>query len=164
MDRAERIRGRRSSIDAANVTEGDKPAKAVLYIGCRTEGKDDIHSDELAEWAAQGAVDVRWAFSRPSDGSAGKHVQDLMLEDRDELVDLFEQGANIYVCGSTDVGNAVREASKTMYLDRRREKIREAKESGEQLGPDAELDEDTAAERFFDQLRTKARYATDVFT
>jgi cytochrome P450/NADPH-cytochrome P450 reductase len=164
MDRAERIRGRRSSIDAANVPESDKPAKAVLYIGCRTEGKDDIHSDELAEWAAQGAVDVRWAFSRPADGTKRKHVQDLMLEDREELVDLFEKGANIYVCGSTGVGNAVRDVSKTMYLERRREKIREAKETGQELGPDADLDEDTAAERFFDQLRTKARYATDVFT
>lgn len=164
MDRAERIRGRRSSIDAACIPESDRPAKAVLYIGCRTEGKDDIHSDELAEWAAQGAVDLRWAFSRPADGSEGKHVQDLMLEDREELVDLFERGANIYVCGSTGVGNAVRDASKTMYLERRREKIREAKETGKELGPDAELDEDTAAERFFDQLRTKARYATDVFT
>ncbi|KAJ5469625.1 Bifunctional cytochrome NADPH reductase [Penicillium diatomitis] len=164
MDRAERIRGRRSSIDATNASESVKPAKAILYIGCRTQGKDDIHAEELAEWAAQGAVDVRWAYSRPSDGSTGKHVQDLMLADREELVDLFERGAKIYVCGSTGVGNAVRDACKTMYLERRREVIRDAKENGKELGPEAELDEDAAADRFFDQLRTKSRYATDVFT
>ncbi|KAJ5153069.1 Bifunctional cytochrome NADPH reductase [Penicillium canariense] len=164
MDRAERIRGRRSSLDAADVPESDKPAKAVLYVGCRTKGQDDIHSTELAEWAAQGAVDIRWAYSRPSDGSTGKHVQDLMLEDRVELVDLFEKGAKIYVCGSTGVGGGVRDTCKAIYLERRREKIREAKETGEQLGPEAELDDDTAAERFLDRLRTKERYSTDVFT
>ncbi|KAJ5692456.1 Bifunctional cytochrome NADPH reductase [Penicillium macrosclerotiorum] len=164
MDRAERIRGRRSSMNADDASESDQPARAILYVGCRTKHQDDIHADELAEWAAQGAVDVRWAYSRPSDGTEGKHVQDLMLEDREELVALFEKGANIYVCGSTGVGGGVRDACKTMYLERRRERINQAKETGEELSSEAELDEDSAADRFFDRLRTKERYATDVFT
>lgn len=160
MDRAERIRGRHSS--TADVPEADQPAKAILYVGCRTKGRDDIHAAELAEWAAQGAVDVRWAYSRPTDGK-GQHVQDLMLEDREELVGLFGQGANIYVCGSTGVGNAVRDTCKSIFLDCRRSRIQEVKEKGETLKPEDGLDEESAAEQFIEQLRTKERYATDVF-
>ncbi|CAI7589423.1 hypothetical protein PCG10_001646 [Penicillium crustosum] len=165
MERAEKIRGRRSSPDSDELHDNEaiKPAKAILYIGCRTQGQDDIHAAELAEWAALGAVDVRWAYSRPADGSKGQHVQDLMLEDREELVKLFDEGANIYVCGSTGVGAGIREACKQMYLEKRRAKHAELKEKGE-TPPGAELDEDQAAEQFFDNLRTKERYATDVFT
>ncbi|KAJ5998766.1 Oxidoreductase FAD/NAD(P)-binding [Penicillium sp. IBT 35674x] len=155
MDRAERIQGRNSP---------DQPAKAILYTGCRTKGQDDIHAAELAEWAKIGAVDIRWAYSRPSDGSKGQHVQDRMREDSEELTELFEAGANIYVCGSTGVGCAVRDVCKEIFIQKRREKIAKAKETGEKLTFDAELEEDAAAERFFDQLRTKERYATDVFT
>ncbi|KAI3154000.1 hypothetical protein CBS147325_1092 [Penicillium roqueforti] len=165
MDRAEKIRGRRSSPDSDELHENAavKPAKAVLYIGCRTQGLDDIHAAELAEWAALGAVDVRWAYSRPADGSKGQHVQDVMLEDREELVKLFEEGARIYVCGSTGVGAGIRQACKDMYLERRRAVHAELKAKGE-TPPGAELGEDEAAEKFFDNLRTKERYATDVFT
>jgi cytochrome P450/NADPH-cytochrome P450 reductase len=160
MDRAEKIRGRRSSPDSDELHSNEvvKPAKAILYIGCRTKGQDDIHAAELAEWAELGAVDVRWAYSRPGEGK-GRHVQDAMLEDREELVKLFEEGANIYVCGSTGVGAGVRGACKEMYLEKRRE----LQEKGE-IPNGAELDEDQAAEQFFDNLRTKERYATDVFT
>ncbi|KAJ5154456.1 Oxidoreductase FAD/NAD(P)-binding [Penicillium coprophilum] len=165
MDRAERIRGRRSSPDSDELHDNAavKPAKAVLYIGCRTKGQDDIHSAELAEWAALGAVDVRWAYSRPTDGSKGQHVQDLMLEDREDLVKLFEEGANIYVCGSTSVGAGIRDACREMYLEKRRAVHAELKEKGE-TPPGAELEENEAADKFFENLRTKERYATDVFT
>jgi cytochrome P450/NADPH-cytochrome P450 reductase len=165
MDRAEKIRGRRSSPDSDELHENEafKPAKAVLYIGCRTKGQDDIHAAELAEWAALGAVDVRWAYSRPADGSKGQHVQDAMLDDREELVKLFDEGANIYVCGSTGVGAGIRDACKQMYLERRRAVHAELREKGE-TPPGADIEEDQAAEQFFDNLRTKERYATDVFT
>lgn len=159
MDRAVKIRGRSSGQE---LPDGEKPAKAILYVGCRTDGKDDIHAAELADWAEQGAVDVRWTYSRPSDGSQGQHVQDRMLEDRQELVDIFEQGARIYVCGSTGVGNGVREACKEMYLQRRQELRRQARERGEDFPED--VDENTAAEEFLERLKTKERYATDVFT
>jgi cytochrome P450/NADPH-cytochrome P450 reductase len=162
MDRAEKILGRRSSPNS-NELHDAQPAKAVLYVGCRTKGQDDIHAAELAEWAKLGAVDVRWAYSRPTDGSKGRHVQDLMLEDRVELVELFEAGARIYVCGSTGVGGAVKDACKEMYIERRAVKIAELKEKGE-TPVDAELGDEEAAETFFDRLRTAERYATDVFT
>ncbi|KAJ5161058.1 Oxidoreductase FAD/NAD(P)-binding [Penicillium capsulatum] len=160
MDRAERIRGRHSS--TTDIPETDRPAKAILYVGCRAKDQDDIHAAELAEWAAQGVVEVRWAYSRPTDGE-GKHVQDLMHEDQKELVQLFEQGANIYVCGSTGVGKAVMDTCKSIYLEYRRDKIQQAKEKGEALTSEHEMDEESAAEQFIEKLRTKERYATDVF-
>lgn len=179
MDRAERIRGRQGSGSLSTTADTDsgndkdspgseEPAKAILYAGCRTQGLDDIHTDELEAWARTGAVEVRWAFSRPSvntagDTGQGEHVQDLMLRDAVELVSLFENGARIYVCGSTGVGNAVKDACKKIYLERRRERIREKQVKGETLGSEDQVEEDVAAERFFDALRTKERYATDVF-
>lgn len=158
QDRAEKISGRSAGQD---LPEEDKPAKAILYVGCRTDGKDDIHASEFAEWAKLGAVDVRWAYSRPADGSTGKHVQDRMLDDRDELIGIFDQGARIYVCGSTGVGNGVREACRDIYLARRRVILEEKRERGEEV---EDVDEETAADRFFEGLKTKERYATDVFT
>lgn len=162
MDRAEKISGRRSSLASSDaIPDVGQPANAILYVGCRSEGQDDIHADDLAAWARIGAVDVRWTYSRPNDGSAKRHVQDAMLADRKELVELFEAGARIYVCGSTGVGSAVRDACKEMYLEQRRERIRAAKERGEDV---PEKEEDEAAEEFFEKLKTKERYATDVFT
>lgn len=160
MDRAEKIRGRSNGQDLPNE---HNPAKALLYIGCRTQGKDDIHAAELAEWAQQGAVEIKWAYSRPADGSPSRHVQDVMREDRQKLVEIFEQGARIYVCGSTGVGNGIREVCKEIYLERRRELRQQARERGEDV-PEQEDDENTTAEKFLEHMKTKERYATDVFT
>ncbi|RAK95081.1 bifunctional cytochrome P450/NADPH--P450 reductase [Aspergillus ibericus CBS 121593] len=155
MDRAEKILGRSESIV-------EKPAKAILYAGCRTKGKDDIHAAELEEWSRQGIVDVRWAYSRPSDGSAAQHIQDRIASDRDELVELFEQGARIYVCGSTEVGNAVGGAFKNIFLDVRKKRREEALAQGrEDVPPEGS---DAEVEKFFDGLKANMRYATDVFT
>ncbi|KAH8426866.1 bifunctional cytochrome P450/NADPH--P450 reductase [Aspergillus melleus] len=162
MDRVEKIRGRRSPMGSADEhPDVGKAAKAILYVGCRTPGSDDIHADELNEWARLGAVDVRYAYSRPADGTPSRHVQDLMLDDRKELVELFDSGARVYVCGTTGVGQGVRSACKSMYLEKRREHYRQARERGEDVD---EGDEEKAAEEFLEGLKTKERYATDVFT
>ncbi|KOC09859.1 NADPH--cytochrome P450 reductase [Aspergillus flavus AF70] len=155
MDRAERIRGRGTELlSDDDHPEIGKPARAILYIGCRTKGKDDIHASELDEWTRQGAVDVRWAYSRPTDGSPGRHVQDLMFEDRNELLELIGQGARIYVCGGMSVGQGIRQVFKDMFIER----CREVLENG------SDGDEDVAAEEYLDSLKTEERYATDVFT
>ncbi|GLA29977.1 hypothetical protein AnigIFM63604_011514 [Aspergillus niger] len=155
MDRAEKILSRSDSIT-------EKPAPAILYVGCRTKGKDDIHAEELAEWSRQGIVDVRWAYSRPSDGSVAQHIQDRITSDRDEVVSLFEQGARIYVCGSAEVGKAVRQAFKNIYVDVKQEGRRVALETKQEEVPSEVKDEDV--EKFFDDLKASMRYATDVFT
>jgi cytochrome P450/NADPH-cytochrome P450 reductase len=158
MDRAEKIRGRRNSISQASSSPDLKePAKAFLYVGCRTKGKDDIHATELAECQSVGAVEVRWAYSRPEDGSKSQHIQDLMLADYRELLELFQSGARIYVCGSTGVSNAVRGACKEIFLSERH------KIGGAGTAEDTE-DHYMAADKFFESLRAKQRFMTDVFT
>lgn len=164
MDRAEKIRGRRGSISGTSVPNAEQPAKAILYAGCRTDGKDNIHADEFAEWAKIGAVDIRWAFSRPEDGSARQYVQERMKADSEELVELFQQGANIYVCGTTSIGGAVRDVCRGMFIERRQKRIAEKKAAGEELEFGEDISDEAAADAFFDSLKAKERYATDVFT
>ena len=181
MDRAERISGRRNNPGFKGNSK--EPAKAILYVGCRTKGKDDICAVELDAWARLGAVEVRWAYSRPSfpaDPSAGpsptlasspqrlaesldrQHVQDLMVSQRAEISDLMDHGARVYVCGGIEVANGVRQAFKTIYLKQKRDAIRQAMERGEDVTTEA--DEDALAEAYLDGLKVKERYATDVFT
>lgn len=160
MDRAEKIRARRGS-----GSEGDfKPAPALLYAGCRTKCKDDVHADELAEWEKLGAVEVHWAYSRPGEDGTSQHVQDAMLEDAANVISLFDAGARIYVCGSTSVGNGVRDTVRKLYLSERRKKVADGAQEQDSPGLWPELNEDAAVDKFVELLRTSERFVTDVFT
>jgi cytochrome P450/NADPH-cytochrome P450 reductase len=133
---------------AAQVGAGRKLAKALLFVGCRGKG-DTLYEEELAKWAAMGAVDVRYAFSREKERSKGcKYVQDRLWNDRAEVVELFDQGGKVFVCGSRDVGEAVQLACKKMYL-----------QEAEKLG---KVKTKEQVEEWFLKLRNE-RYATDVF-
>lgn len=55
-------------------------------------------------------MSLRFAFSRASDKSEGcKYVQDRLYHDREDIVQLFEAGAKLFVCGSRDVGDGAQE-------------------------------------------------------
>lgn len=158
MERAEKVKARASKGDIA---------KAILYVGCRTKDKDDVHKDELQKWQDEGVVDVRWTYSRPAseDGKKGEHVQDCMWTERAELVSLFEAGAKVYVCGSMDVGAGVRDVCKRIFLEERERRVKARgglERSGQ--GDGEERREEEVAEKWFGELRAKERYATDVFT
>ena len=76
-------------------------------------------------------------------------MQDRLYHDRKEVVELFEAGAKLFVCGSREVGEGVQETC-----------IRMAKEqSAEVQGRD--VPEEKARE-WFEGLRNE-RFATDVF-
>lgn len=79
---------------------------AVLYYGCRDAGGDDLYYKELAEWENSGAIKVRCAYIRASDGQK-KNVQDVLLDDRAELSELWKKKAKILVCGSTQLSQAI---------------------------------------------------------
>lgn len=91
-------------------------APPLLFFGCRAPRADDLYRDEFDAWQAMGAVDVRRAFSRvatTTTAEAGeargcRHVQDRIWRDREEVSALWERGARVYVCGSRQVGDAVR--------------------------------------------------------
>jgi cytochrome P450/NADPH-cytochrome P450 reductase len=78
-------------------------AKAILFVGCRSQTKDRLYADEFDQWQKQGVVDIRYSFSREKENSGGcSYVQDRMMRDREDIVKLWEDGARIYVCGSKE--------------------------------------------------------------
>lgn len=57
---------------------GTDVAKVLMFFGCRNPDEDYLYSDsDLKEWQELGVLEVRPAFSRKSEGSAGsKYVQE----------------------------------------------------------------------------------------
>jgi len=100
---------------AVQAQSGQKVGKALLFYGCDHPDVDFLYRDELAEWEAAGAVSVRPAFSEAPQGDV-KFVQHRVWQDRDEVAELFAQGATIYVCGDGRyMAPAVREAFLKIY-------------------------------------------------
>ena len=134
---------------AAQIKVGRTLAPALLFFGCRGPEIDDLYAEEFAQWEAIGAVKVFRAYSRAPELSNGcKHVQDIFWNERDAIVEVWNQGAKVYVCGSQEVGKGVREAS-----------IRIGMEQAEKHGKEPSRED---AENWFEGIRNE-RYATDVF-
>ncbi|KAH6838702.1 NADPH-cytochrome P450 reductase-like protein [Alternaria alternata] len=135
---------------AAQVAAGRKLAPAILFYGCRTPSSDLMYADLLKRWEDMGAVSVRYAFSRKSEESHGcKYVQDRVYHDRADVIEQFEAGAKLFVCGSRGVGDGVQETLIRIAKERLKEKE----------GRDAD---DAKAREWFEGLRNE-RFATDVF-
>ena len=110
---------------------------------------DGLYADLLQQWVHQGAVDVRYAYSQqPEISNGAKYVQDRFWDDRKDVMDLFDQGAKVFVCGSGKVAEGVRVVSKKMYRERQEE----------EGAPKSEED----AEKWFKALRNE-RFVSDVF-
>ena len=134
---------------------GRSLAPALLFFGLREQKKDDLYREEFDRWEAMGAVEVRRAYSRDPDASSGcKHVQDRLWLDREDVVKLWRRGAKVFVCGSREVGEAVRETALRIMM----ETATEAEEDGRE----GETMSEEAAKRWFESIKNE-RYATDVF-
>ncbi|KAI1135806.1 cytochrome P450 [Hypoxylon sp. FL0543] len=134
---------------AAMVAAGRTLAPAMLFVGCREPGRDDLYAEELAEWEKAGAVKVRRAYSRKPEAAGGcKYVQDALRAAEDEVMQLWRDGAKLYVCGSRAVGEGVKNVIVELA---KKEALREGKE----------VTDDQAA-KWWEGLRN-TRYATDVF-
>ncbi|KAL9619781.1 MAG: hypothetical protein Q9160_005617 [Pyrenula sp. 1 TL-2023] len=95
-------------------SSGRKIAPAMLFFGCREPSKDDLYREELDGWESDGVVSVWRAYSRKVEESEGcKYVQDRLWRERDHVMNLWDQGAMLYICGSRAVG----EAAKDMFID-----------------------------------------------
>lgn len=131
------------------IANGRKLAPAILFFGCRSPDQDDLYRGELDTWQEQGVVDVRRAYSRAPESSEGcKYVQDRLLKDKDDFLDLWENGATVFVCGSSAMADSVKESWIKIKIEMERRK-------GE------EMDVETAQE-WFDSQRN-IRYVMDVF-
>ncbi|XXG96367.1 hypothetical protein Hte_002649 [Hypoxylon texense] len=137
---------------AAMVAAGRKLAPALLFVGCREPGRDDLYAAELAAWEKAGAVKVRRAYSRKpelADDGSSRYVQDALRAADDEVTKLWREGAKLYICGSRAVGEGVKAV--IVELARREAQRAEGKE----------VTDDQAA-KWWEGLRN-TRYATDVF-
>ncbi|KIK61041.1 hypothetical protein GYMLUDRAFT_43136 [Collybiopsis luxurians FD-317 M1] len=125
---------------------GRKVGNVLLFFGCRDPEGDYLYSeDDLAEWSKLGVVDIRPAFSRVTDRSEGcKYIQDRLWHDREDVVNAFNNRAQSFICGSSQVAKAVRMRSVEILRSLR-----------------PELDERQAVSEL--DVLMKGRFATDVF-
>ncbi|KAK4653931.1 hypothetical protein QC762_0088670 [Podospora pseudocomata] len=103
-------------------------------------------------WALAARVDIFYAFSQDTENteSAGcKYAQDRLWLERVRVMDLWEQGARMYVCGSRLVNEGVKDVLKRMYVEGVQ------KQNGQDL-TEAQVEEWWASTR-------RDRYAVDVF-
>ena len=103
---------------ATLMTRGEKVGPALLYVGYGDERMDRLYADEMEAWAQMGAVDVRWACSRPEEGTVGGvNVHDRLWDERDEIRDLVEKDAMVYVCGDHPFADGVEEVMKKLRVE-----------------------------------------------
>jgi cytochrome P450/NADPH-cytochrome P450 reductase len=107
-----------------------------------------LYAAEFDVWRAQGVVDVRYSFSREKENSVGcAYVQEGLLRDQKDIVELWEKGARVFVCGSGGFVKEITHAAKEM--------VRKRKARGERFSEEA-------LETFFHE-QMAGRTATDVF-
>ena len=74
---------------------------SLLFFGCRDPRCDDLYSDELREFEKNGVVTVHTVYSgRPEDGR--RYVQHELVHRADEVWELLERGAAVFVCGNAN--------------------------------------------------------------
>src|SRR5262249_54154066 len=82
---------------AALQDKGAKLGKALLFFGCRNPD-DSLYQEELQAWVDQGVTTLYTAFSR-LEGQSKIYVQDQITAHADEVWQMIQDGAIIYVCG-----------------------------------------------------------------
>ncbi|MFG2602637.1 cytochrome P450 [Streptomyces sp. NPDC048514] len=130
---------------AAARARGAELPPALLYFGCDAPDADYLHSAELGAAQTAGAVALRPAFSAaPENGHM--FVQHRIAAEADEVWELLNAGARVYVCGDgARMAPGVREAFRTLYRQRT-------------PGTD-----EAAARRWLDALVADGRYLEDVY-
>jgi cytochrome P450 / NADPH-cytochrome P450 reductase len=83
---------------AALKAGGAEVGNALLFFGCRHPQQDFIYEEELRGFEQQGVTRLSTAFSRV-EGQQKCHVQNEIYARRDEVWQMIEDGAVVYVCG-----------------------------------------------------------------
>jgi cytochrome P450/NADPH-cytochrome P450 reductase len=97
---------------------GGATGRAEVFTGCRHPEHDLLYADELASWEGAGGVRVHRAYSAVA-GHPYRFVQDAVAAHADEVWELLEQGAHVYVCGDgLRMAPAVRQALLDIHRSR----------------------------------------------
>ncbi|WP_091171031.1 bifunctional cytochrome P450/NADPH--P450 reductase [Paenibacillus sp. 1_12] len=124
--------------------QGKKLGEAHLFFGCR--GDDDyLYREELERFQEEGIVTLHCAFSRKVD-TQKTYVQHLMGQNAKLLVDIFDNGGILYVCG--DGSRMAPDVEATLI---------------QAYGEVHNLDEQQA-KQWLDRLQSEGRYAKDVWS
>jgi cytochrome P450/NADPH-cytochrome P450 reductase len=95
--------------------QGNKLGPAMLFFGCRNPEQDYLYEAELQGFAQKGVVEVACAFSRV-EGQPKQYVQQVIAERGDEVWELLQQNAAVFVCGdASHMAPDVRRAFGALY-------------------------------------------------
>jgi cytochrome P450/NADPH-cytochrome P450 reductase len=129
---------------ATQQAQGQIIGPSLLFFGCRHAEQDFIYEAELYAFEKQGVTRLEVAFSR-QDGQPKTYVQELIRKCQDEVWQLIEAGAVIYVCGdASKMAPDVRAAFGSIYRAK--------------TGAD-----EAQAEAWLTELAAQQRYLTDVW-
>jgi cytochrome P450/NADPH-cytochrome P450 reductase len=102
----------------AQRAQGVPVGPSLLFFGCRNPDADLIYGDELRAYQEQGLARVEIAYSRPAEGK-GRYVQDALLDCTDEVWELLQSQAAVFVCGNAKtIAPGVRSALTRIFRDR----------------------------------------------
>jgi cytochrome P450/NADPH-cytochrome P450 reductase len=131
--------------ERASLAEKGVPVgKSILFYGCRNAEHDMLYADELKAFEESGITELQVAFSREP-GQPRTFVQHSIERERDQVWDLIEAGAVIYVCGNA---NTMAPGVRAALMD-----ICRAKSNGS----------DSTAEEWLAGLREDDRYLEDIW-
>ncbi|ANE48917.1 NADPH--cytochrome P450 reductase [Paenibacillus swuensis] len=80
------------------ILQGLTLGEAHLYFGCRRPEEDYLYKQELEGYQNEGIVKLHTACSRV-EGQPKTYVQHLMRDNGEQLIQLIDNGAKLYVCG-----------------------------------------------------------------
>ncbi|HET8911861.1 MAG TPA: NADPH--cytochrome reductase, partial [Ktedonobacteraceae bacterium] len=103
---------------AAMKKTGQPVATSLLFFGCRHPEQDFIYEQELKDFVAEGITDLEVAFSRENPQQK-VYVQDKIREQQNQVWQLIQAGASIYVCGdASKMAPDVRKAFAEVYQNK----------------------------------------------
>ncbi|MFN0111371.1 MAG: bifunctional cytochrome P450/NADPH--P450 reductase [Blastocatellia bacterium] len=129
---------------AALKESGKAIGRSLLFFGCRHPQQDFIYQDELSHFVEAGVTELACTFSRV-ESQKKRYVQDEIYARRDDIWQMIEAGAVIYVCGDASrMAPDVRRTFAAIYQ--------------EKTGAKA-----AAAEAWLNELTAQNRYLVDVW-
>jgi cytochrome P450/NADPH-cytochrome P450 reductase len=124
--------------------QGKQVGPSLLFFGCRNPEQDYIYEEELQEFAREDVTRLECAFSR-LDGQPKTYVQQSIKAHQDDVWNLLQEGAVIYLCG--DASRMAPDVEKS-FVSLCQEKTGVSEQD---------------AETWMDGLKTSQRYLVDVW-
>jgi cytochrome P450/NADPH-cytochrome P450 reductase len=107
---------------------GEEIGASLLFYGCRHPQQDFLYEDELHQFEAQGVTRLSTSFSRV-EGKKKCYVQDELYALREEVWELIDAGAVIYVCGDASrMAPDVRRTFAAIYCEKTGASVAEAEQ------------------------------------